>query len=155
MAYTRVHADWKNKPDTSTPVDDVALEHIEQGIVDAHEAIDALPAPLAIGTTASTAKAGNYQPTSANISDATTVGKAVLVATDAAAARTAIGAGTSSLALGTTATTALKGDTVIPAATAAGTRAQLDAGTDTTVRAFSAKDIADFVAAKIAAIPPA
>lgn len=34
--------------------------------------------------------------------------------------------------------------------TPAGTRAQLDAGTDTTVRAFSAKDIADYVAAKIA-----
>lgn len=32
----------------------------------------------------------------------------------------------------------------------AGTREMLDAGTDTTVRAFSAKDIADYVAAKIA-----
>lgn len=139
MAYTRVHADWKNKPDSSTPVDDVALEHIEQGIVDAHDAIAALPAA----------------PTADTLGGATTVGKAVIKAVDGAAARTAIGAGTSSLALGTTATTALKGDTVIPAATAAGTRAQLDAGTDTTVRAFSAKDIADFVAAKIAAIPPA
>lgn len=38
----------------------------------------------------------------------------------------------------------------IPAATAAGTAAQLTAGTDTTVRAFSAKDISDFVIAKIA-----
>lgn len=76
--------------------------------------------------------------TSAQITDATTVGKAVLtatnaaaartaigastvggnvlVATDAAAARTAIGAGTSSLALGTTSTTALAGNTVIPPA---------------------------------------
>src|SRR5690606_25975958 len=35
---------------------------------------------------------------------------------DAAAARTAIGAGTSNLTIGTTATTALAGDTVIPAA---------------------------------------
>jgi len=52
--------------------------------------------------------------TSANITDATTVGVDVLTATDAAAARTAIGAGTSSLVLGTTATTALAGDTVIP-----------------------------------------
>lgn len=41
----------------------------------------------------------------------------------------------------------------IPAATAAGTRAQLDAGTDTTVRAFSAKDIAEYVTAQINAIP--
>lgn len=65
---------------------------------------------LAIGTTSTTAKAGNYQPTAANISDATAVGRSVLTATDAAAARTAIGAGTSNLALGTTATTAKAGD---------------------------------------------
>ena len=49
-----------------------------------------------------------------DITDATVVGKAVLTATDAAAARSAIGAGTSSLALGTTSTTALAGDTAIP-----------------------------------------
>lgn len=43
-------------------------------------------------------------------------------------------------------------DTAVDSAkTPAGTRAQLDAGTDTTVRAFSAKDIADYVAAQIAA----
>ncbi len=43
-------------------------------------------------------------------------------------------------------------DTAVGGAkTPAGTRAQLDAGTDTTVRAFSAKDIADYVAAQIAA----
>lgn len=41
---------------------------------------------------------------------ATTTGKAVMKATDAAAARTAIGAGTSSLALGTTGTTAKAGN---------------------------------------------
>lgn len=34
----------------------------------------------------------------------------------------------------------------------AGTREMLDAGTDTTVRAFSAKDIADYVKAQIAAL---
>ena len=58
----------------------------------ARTAIGAGTSNLAIGTTASTAKAGNYQPTAANISDATTVGRAVLKATDAEAARTAIGA---------------------------------------------------------------
>lgn len=63
-----------------------------------------------IGTTATTAKAGNYQPTAANISDASAVGRSVLTATDAAAARAAIGAGTSSLAIGTTATTAAAGN---------------------------------------------
>lgn len=48
--------------------------------------------------------------TAAQISDATTVGRNVLKAADAAAARTAIGAGTSSLAIGTTSTTAAAGD---------------------------------------------
>lgn len=49
-------------------------------------------------------------PTADTLSGATAVGKSVLKAADAAAARDAIGAGTSSLALGTTSTTAAKGD---------------------------------------------
>lgn len=44
------------------------------------------------------------------VSDSTTIGRAVLTAADAGAARTAIGAGTSNLALGTTSTTAKAGD---------------------------------------------
>jgi hypothetical protein len=51
---------------------------------------------------------------SSAISDATTVGKTVLTAADQAAARSAIGAGTSSLTLGITSTTALAGNTAIP-----------------------------------------
>lgn len=78
---------------------------------------------LALGTTSTTAKAGDYQPTAANISDSTTVGRSVLTATDQAAARTAIGAGTgngsSNLVLGTTSTTAKAGDYSPPAATEA------------------------------------
>lgn len=70
-------------------------------------------API-IGTTATTAMAGNTvipaAPTADTLSGATTVGKAVVKAADQAAARTAIGAGTSSLAIGTTATTAARGD---------------------------------------------
>lgn len=46
------------------------------------------------------------------ITDATTVGKSVLRATSAEAARTAIGAGTSSLTIGTTASTAKAGNYV-------------------------------------------
>lgn len=65
---------------------------------------------LTIGTTASTAKAGNYVPTVDEISDASAVGKSVLTAATAAAARTAIGAGTSNLAIGTTASTAKAGN---------------------------------------------
>jgi hypothetical protein len=49
-------------------------------------------------------------PTVDNISGATDTGKAVLKAENAAAARTAIGAGTSNLKLGTDASSALKGD---------------------------------------------
>lgn len=46
----------------------------------------------------------------AQISDSTLVGQAVLTASSQAAARSAIGAGTSSLALGTTSTTAMAGN---------------------------------------------
>ena len=51
-----------------------------------------------------------------NITDATDTGKAVMLAADADEARAAIGAGTSSLVLGTTAGTAMAGNTTIPAA---------------------------------------
>lgn len=44
------------------------------------------------------------------ISDASVLGKTLLAAADAAAARTAIGAGTSSLVIGTTSTTAMAGN---------------------------------------------
>lgn len=63
--------------------------------------------------TAAGAAATSHTHTASQISDSTTVGRAVLTAVDAAAARTAIGAGTSSLVLGTTAGTALAGDTAI------------------------------------------
>ncbi|TCN51794.1 YD repeat-containing protein [Rhodococcus sp. SMB37] len=40
MAYIPSRADWKNLPDRSTPIMAENLEHIEQGIVDAHEELD-------------------------------------------------------------------------------------------------------------------
>ena len=55
--------------------------------------------------------------TSEDITDATTVGRSVLTAADEAAARTAIGAGTSSLAIGTGATEAKAGNYTPPNAT--------------------------------------
>lgn len=87
-------------------------------------AIGAGTSSLAIGTTSTTAMAGNktftaaevgaapasHTHTAANISDSTTVGRSVITAADAAAARTAIGAGTSNLAIGTTASTAMAGN---------------------------------------------
>lgn len=55
-------------------------------------------------------EAGGGEVTSDSITDATDVGKGVLTATTAAAARTAIGAGTSNLSIGTTGTTAKAGN---------------------------------------------
>ena len=63
----------------------------------------------AINEIAATVEAGGNI-TAAAITDSTVVGRAVLKAVDADAARTAIGAGTSNLALGTTASTAKAGD---------------------------------------------
>ena len=57
-----------------------------------------------------TGSGGATTVTSANITDATATGRSVLTATDAAAARTAIGAGTSNLTIGTTASTAKAGN---------------------------------------------
>lgn len=96
----------------------------------ARTAIGAGTSNLALGTTAGTAKAGNYQPTAANISDSTATGRSVLTAADAAAARTAIGAGTSNVAIGTTAGTAA--DAAALATSLAGKEPNLPAGGNTT-----------------------
>lgn len=101
-----------------------------------------------IGTTATTAKAGNYQPAAANISDASAVGRSVLTATDAAAARTAIGAGTSNLAIGTTASTAKAGNAVQTATQT--TASAISPGTATNVQAILAE-----LAARITALESA
>lgn len=92
-------------------------------IAEARASIGAGTSNLIVGTAASQAKAGNYQPTAANISDASTVGRSILTATDAAAARTAIGAGTSNLTIGTTGTTAMAGNTSLLAIGTTGTTA--------------------------------
>ena len=51
-------------------------------------AIGAGTSNLVIGTGGSDAKAGNYQPAAANISDSTSIGRSVITAADAAAVRT-------------------------------------------------------------------
>lgn len=56
----------------------------------ARSAIGAGTSSLALGTTSSTAKAGDYQPAAANISDSTSAGRALLTAASAAAQRTAL-----------------------------------------------------------------
>lgn len=130
MAYKKLNLKTADK---FTAAD---LAHIEQGIVDVEGSESN---PVTVDT----------------LEGATDTGKSVLKAATAAAARTAIGAGTSDLKLGTTATTALKGDTVIPAAPATGTAAALTAGTETTAKVWSAKTIADFVKAEVAKVSAA
>lgn len=90
--------------------------------------------------------AGGGSVASADITDATAVGKSVLTAADTAMARTAIGAGTSSLALGTTSSTALAGNyapTSTQVSTALKAKTQIAALT-------AASTAADIVAALLA-----
>lgn len=56
----------------------------------ARSAIGAGTSNLTLGTTSSTAKAGDYQPAAANISDSTSAGRALLTAASVAAQRTAL-----------------------------------------------------------------
>lgn len=125
----------------------------------ARAAIGAGTSNLAVGTTSGTAKAGDYQPTAANISDATATGRSVVTATDAAAARSAIGAGVSNLAIGTTSTTAKAGDyqpaaanisdatatgrSVLTAASATAARTAIGAGTSNVAIGTTAGTAAD------------
>ncbi|MFI6860183.1 hypothetical protein ACIBKZ_09755 [Streptomyces sp. NPDC050421] len=84
----------------------------------------------------------------AQVSDATATGRSVLTAADAAAARTAIGAGTSFLALGTTAATAAAGNHVHTATQVTSTA--IAPGTATTVQGVLAE-----LAARITALETA
>lgn len=65
---------------------------------------------LVLGSVAGTAKAGDWLPSSTNITDSTSTGRAVLTAVDATAARAAMSAGTSNLTLGSTGSTAAPGN---------------------------------------------
>ncbi|QHF39615.1 hypothetical protein PspS34_15665 [Pseudomonas sp. S34] len=84
--------------------------------------------------------------TSDNITDASDVGKAVLVSVDAAAARAAIGSGTSDFS------GSYNDLTDLPAIPVEGDAAMLEAGTDVVAHTWSAKLIHDEVARQIAAI---
>ncbi|HHL0960471.1 TPA: head fiber protein [Serratia marcescens] len=79
-----------NITDASAPVKTMLKQQTNEQIL---STIGAGTSNLKIGTAATDAKAGNYQPATADISDASDVGKQLLKAADAAAARTAIGAG--------------------------------------------------------------
>jgi hypothetical protein len=66
----------------------------------ARSVIGAGTSNLTLGTSSGTAKAGDYQPTAANISDSTTVGRSLLTATDASAAKTVLSLTKSDVGLG-------------------------------------------------------
>ena len=91
----------------------------------------------------------NHTHTAAQISDATTTGRSVLTAATAATARTAIGAGTSNLTIGTTGTTAAAGNRAATEAAIGmvelATTAEATTGTDTTraVTPAGVKAVAD------------
>lgn len=52
MPYEKVHETWEDHPSTATPVDAAALEHIEQGIFDAHGIAAGALQPDDVGTAA-------------------------------------------------------------------------------------------------------
>ncbi|WP_460152816.1 DUF1737 domain-containing protein [Pseudomonas sp. S2_B07] len=85
--------------------------------------------------------------TADSITDASDVGKAVLVSVDAAAARTAIGGGTSDFS-GSYNDLSDK-----PAIPAEGDAALLQSGTDLVAHTWSAKTIYDEITRQVAAIP--
>uniref|UniRef100_A9U7M1 Predicted protein n=1 Tax=Physcomitrium patens TaxID=3218 RepID=A9U7M1_PHYPA len=101
--------------------------------------VDANGQPIDIGG------GGGGTITSNSITDATATGKSVLTAANQAAARTAIGAGTSNLAIGTTASTVAAGNHVHPAS--AVTATAIAPGTATNVQAILAE-----LAARITAL---
>ena len=78
-------------------------------------------------------------------------GRDVMKAPTPEKARDAIGAGTSSLKLGSTATTAMPGNTTIPTVPAALSAADATKGTSTVARTITAKVLSDFVNERIAA----
>lgn len=138
---------WADDAVGQTPIEAARLNHIETGVADAHSLILTL-SPL-----------GHTHPAS-EISDSTSIGRSVLTALTQADARTAIGAGTSSLVIGTTAGTAKSGDYAPPTASEleAGlvelaTAAETITGTDTTraVHPAGVKAVADTKAAAVIA----
>lgn len=88
---------------------------------------------LKVGTAATDAKAGNYKPTAEDISNASTLGQNFIKAADAATARGLIGAGTSNLVIGTSATQAAAGNHTHAASTVSKT-SMFDGDTSTNVQ---------------------
>lgn len=114
-AHTHLWADITDKPTTFTPAAHVHAQTDITGLattlagksdtthVHAYSSLTGIPSTFAPSA---------HTHTAANISDSTTIGRSILLGADAASIRTIIGAGTSNLALGTTASTAAAGNHV-------------------------------------------
>ena len=103
---------WRNVLDARS----ITVRPVDGDPVDLQEYLDGLGGgDVTVAWGDVTGKPSTFPPaahthTAAQVSDATATGRSVLTAADGAAARSAIGAGTSSLALGTTASTAATGN---------------------------------------------
>lgn len=101
--------------DGRVPADQLP-DYIGGGGVSSWDDLEDKPAVIAAGAsqaaarTAIAAAPSDHSHEAVQIEDSTSVGREVLTAANAAAARTAIGAGTSSLEIGTTSSTAAAGD---------------------------------------------
>lgn len=116
------------------------IENVPGALTSAQDA--GTPSIRAIGTTATTAKAGDYTPAWDEVTNKPAV---IAAGADAAAARTAIGAGTSNLTIGTTASTAAAGNHTHTAT--AVTATAISPGTATNVQGILAE-----LAARITAL---
>lgn len=93
-----------------TPSEGAALAATLSAETTARQAADALLTPLTDPRLSDARPPTAHTHPVAQVSDSTTVGRTLVTAADAAAARAAIGAGTSNLTLGSTSTTAKAGD---------------------------------------------
>jgi len=100
MTYT--NQTWVDLPAQDTPINAVRLGHIEQGIFDAHglaavQSVAGKTGAVSLVPTDVGAAAASHTHTSGNITDTTTVGRALMTAVDGNAARALIGAGSPSV----------------------------------------------------------
>lgn len=148
MAYTDYSAvQARNTTDLAIAVNAAIADGWQPLAAPTLAANGTLVQPLVKGTPSG---GGSGAVTAADITDATAVGRDVLTAANAAAARSAIGAGTSNLTIGTTASTAKAGNYTPPNA-ATGTRGLVLMGAAVT-DATDGDDVVDQLNALLASL---
>lgn len=130
MAYTP--KTWEDGESGGTPITAAELNRMEQGIVDSQNEVAVTWATLSgkpatftptVGTTSTTAKAGNYVPAWGEVTGKPSTFPPAIGTT----AATALAGNTALLALGSTATTAAAGNHTHAVANITGLQAALDA----------------------------